>query len=141
MKLELEVIRDLLPIYLAGEASPATRRLVEEHLAADPELALLARAAGDPDLVGGAGAPAPLKPDIEKSALDSTRRLLRRRSWLMGGAIFTTLLPFSVHGDDSGIRFFLLRDAPGSAALSFAAAALLWLAHWQVSRRLRVTGL
>jgi anti-sigma factor RsiW len=147
MTVDRDVIQDLLPLYLAGEASPATRKLVEEHLAANPELALLARAAGNPDLAGGVGAPAPLPPlpplppDAQKSALDATRRLLRRRSWLMGGAIFTTLLPFSVHGDDSGIRFFLLRDAPGSAALSFSAAALLWFAYWRVARRLRVSGL
>jgi anti-sigma factor RsiW len=50
MKLDPEVIQDLLPLYLAGEASPATRRLVDEHLAADPELARLARAAADPEV-------------------------------------------------------------------------------------------
>ncbi len=55
----------------------------------------------------------------------------------MGCAIFTTLTPFSIHGNDRGIQFFLLRDAPITAALSLAAAALLWRA----SRRLRVAGL
>ncbi len=141
MTVDRDVIQDLLPLYLAGEASPATRKLVEEHLAANPELARLAQAAGDPDLAGMARPTALPEPSGQKSALDATRRLLRRRSWLMGGAIFTTLLPFSIHGDESGIRFFLLRDAPQSAALSFAAAALLWFAYWRVSRRLRVTGL
>jgi hypothetical protein len=34
-----EVILDLLPVYLAGEASPATRTLVEEYLKQDAELA------------------------------------------------------------------------------------------------------
>ena len=59
----------------------------------------------------------------------------------MGGAIFTTVLPFSVQGNQHGIQFFLLRDAPATAALSFAAAAVLWFAFWRLSRRLRVTGL
>jgi hypothetical protein len=141
MTVDRDVIKDLLPLYLAGEASPATRKLVEEHLAANPELALLADAAGDPGL-SGLNRPTDLpEPSVQKTALDSTRRLLRRRSWLMGGAIFTTLLPFSIHGGEGGIRFFLLRDAPGSAALSFAAAALLWFAYWRVAKRLRVTGL
>lgn len=141
MNVDPAVIRDLLPLYLAGEASPASRRLVEEHLAADPELAELARAAADPDLARLETASALPAPSSEKSALEATRRLLRRRSWLMGCAIFTTLLPFSVYGSDRGIEFFLLRDAPATAALSLVVAVALWLAFWRVSRRLRVTGL
>ncbi|MDQ1349042.1 MAG: hypothetical protein QG573_2420 [Acidobacteriota bacterium] len=141
MKLDPEVIQDLLPLYLAGEASPATRRLVDEHLAADPELARLVRAAADPELSRLATAVAPPAPTAGKVALDTTRRLLRWRAWLMGCAIFATVLPYSFRGNETGIQFFLLRDAPGTAAVSFAAAAGLWLAFWRVSRRLRVTGL
>lgn len=141
MNVDPAVIRDLLPLYLAGEASPASRRLVEEHLAADPELAELARAAADPDLARLETASALPAPSSEKSALETTRRLLRRRSWLMGCSIFTTLLPFSVYGSERGIEFLLLRDAPATAALSLVVAAALWLAFWRVSRRLRVTGL
>lgn len=141
MTVDPAVIRDLLPLYLAGEASPATRQLVEEHLAANPELARLAHAAVDPELSRLAAASALAPPTAGKSALDTTRRLLRRRSWLMGCAIFTTVLPFSVQGNQHGIQFFLLRDAPATAALSFAAAAVLWFAFWRLSRRLRVTGL
>jgi hypothetical protein len=138
MKLDPAVIQDLLPLYLAGEAShfPQARR---EHLAADPELARLARAAADPEVARLASVLPP--PSSGKAALDATRRLLRRRSWLMGCAIFTTALPFSLHGNEHGIQFFLLRDAPATAAVSFAIAALLWVAFWRVSRRLRVTGL
>ena len=139
MKLDPAVIQDLLPLYLAGEASPATRRLVEEHLAADPELARLAHDAVDPELSRLAPASAPAAPTAGKAALDATRRLLRRRSWLMGCAIFTTALPFSLHGNEHGIQFFLLRDAPATAAVSFAIAALLWVAFWRVSRRLSAT--
>jgi anti-sigma factor RsiW len=40
--LHRDVIVDLLPVYLSGEASAETRRLVESHLAADPDLARLA---------------------------------------------------------------------------------------------------
>ena len=39
MNVTREVILDLLPVYLAGEASPATRAFVEEYLKQDPELA------------------------------------------------------------------------------------------------------
>lgn len=139
MKLDPAVIQDLLPLYLAGEASPASRKLVEEHLAADPELARLARAAADPEVARLASVLPP--PSSGKAALDATRRLLRRRSWLMGCAIFTSLLPFTVHGNSQGIQFLLLRDAPVTAAVSALAAGIFWLAFWRVSRRLRVTGL
>lgn len=139
MKIDPAVIRDLLPIYLAGEASPATRTLVEEHLAVDPELARLARAAAEPEVDRIAGALP--SPSSGKAELDATRRLLRRRSWLMGCAIFTSLLPFSIHGTSQGIQFFLLRDAPATATVSAVAAGVFWLAFWRVSRRLRVTGL
>jgi len=139
MKVDPAVIRDLLPLYLAGEASPASRKLVEEHLAADPELARLARAAAEPELERLDVELPP--PSSGKAALDATRRLLRRRSWLMGCAIFTTLLPFTVHGNSQGIQFLLLRDAPVTAGLSAIAAGIFWFAFWRVSRRLRVTGL
>ncbi len=140
MNVDPAVIQDLLPLYLAGEASPASRQLVEEYLAAHPELARLAHAAADPELAQFAANALPT-PSSGKTALDTTRRLLRRRSWLMGCAIFASLLPLSIHGSSRGIEFFLLRDAPVTAALSLAAAAILWIAFWRVSSRLRVTGL
>ena len=59
----------------------------------------------------------------------------------MGGAIFTSLLPFASHGNSEGVQFLLLRDAPAIAAVSAAVAAVLWFAWWRISRRLRVTGL
>ena len=39
MNVTLEIILDLLPAYLSGEASPATRSLVEDYMKQDPELA------------------------------------------------------------------------------------------------------
>ena len=38
MRIAREVIVDLLPVYVSGEASSATRTLVEEYLSQDPEL-------------------------------------------------------------------------------------------------------
>ena len=42
MKVTRDVILDLLPLYLAGEASADTRILVEKYLETDPKLAQLA---------------------------------------------------------------------------------------------------
>ena len=39
MKVTRDVVKDLLPIYLADEASADTRSIVEEWLRTDPELA------------------------------------------------------------------------------------------------------
>ena len=43
MKITRNVILDLLPIYVAGEASADTRALMESYLASDPEAAELAK--------------------------------------------------------------------------------------------------
>ncbi len=42
MEITKDVIRDLLPLYLANELSEDTRALVEEYLQTDPELAQIA---------------------------------------------------------------------------------------------------
>jgi hypothetical protein len=139
LTLHPDVVKDLLPVYLAGDASPATRELVEAALAADAALARLARLANAPDAFPSAE-PA-LPPTAEKRALDATRRRLRWRSWLMGGALFASLLPLTSKGDSEGVQFFLLRDAPVVAGASLAVAAALWAAYLAVGRRLRVTGL
>ena len=43
MEITSDVILDLLPLYLAGEASPDTSALVEKYLETDPELAQVAQ--------------------------------------------------------------------------------------------------
>jgi anti-sigma factor RsiW len=143
MTLHPDVLRDLLPVYLAGEASPATRALIEEHLARDPELASLVREAAAENLSGLADLPVTPtgEPTFEKAALDETRRALRLRSLLLGLAIAATLLPFSCVVDEDGLRFVLLSTAPEAVSLLLSAALCLWIGFWCVSRRLRVTGL
>ena len=52
MKLEREVIIDLLPAYFSGEASAATRMLVEDYFREDPEFEACPsgrRRAGEPE--------------------------------------------------------------------------------------------
>ena len=50
MSVSKDVIRDLLPVYLAGEASTDTRILVEEFLARDSQLRAVADAARTSDM-------------------------------------------------------------------------------------------
>lgn len=141
MTLHPDVIRDLLPLYLADEVSPATRALIEEHLAADPELARLARSAASEGALS-VTAPAVAAPaGVERAAFEATRRLLRLRARLCGFAIAATLLPFSFSFDGTKLSFFLFEFWPLPATFLLATGVVLWIAYWRVSRRLRVTGL
>lgn len=141
MNITRDVIRDLLPLYAAGEASRDTKDLVEEFLRADAELRRLADA-----LRVGEEAPtppgAPLEPTRERVALERTRTLLRLRSFLLGFSILFTGLPLSFAFDSSeGLTFLLIRDAPSLALTFLGLAVVLWIAFAVIARRLRVTGL
>ena len=93
MNVTRDVITDLLPLYLSGEASPDTKALVEEFLRHDPELARIAQ---EGRIEKGLGLPREAaSPDRELQALSCTRGLLRRRGWLLALAIFFTTLPLS----------------------------------------------
>ena len=136
MNVTREIVKDLLPLYVAGEASAESRAAVEELLRTDPELTRLAEALRDDSapvvrLPAGSG----------KAALATTKSLLRRRTWLMALALFFSALPFSFMFFPGGLRFFMLSDAPFASTVCLAAAAVLWIAFVAVSRRLRVTGL
>ena len=139
MNVTAEVVKDLLPLYVAGEGSADTRALVDEFLRTDPRLAALAAALRDQE--SRTPQPAAAPPGAERAALATTRSLLRRRSWLLGFALMLTGLPLSFTFDSSGLRFLLLRDAPVFALVSWAGAAALWALFARVARRLRVTGL
>jgi anti-sigma factor RsiW len=138
MNVTREIAKDLLPLYVSGEASEESRMAVDEWLRADPGLARLAVELGDdfvPPHVTG------MPHNSGLAALTATRALLRRRSWLLALALLCSGLPLSFVFDNGGLRFFMLRDAPFLSTISLAAGAGLWIAFGLVSRRLRVTGL
>ena len=79
MNVEREVIIDLLPAYFSGEASAATRALVEEYFRQDPDFERIARGANKS--VEGLKAPfAPLDDAREKLALERARQVMQTRS-------------------------------------------------------------
>src|SRR6185436_17778238 len=79
MKITRDIVLDLLPLYLAGEASSDTRALVEESLKTDPELARLARE--DPSSALLPHVPLAPQPDTEMKAFTRTRRALYLQDW------------------------------------------------------------
>jgi predicted anti-sigma-YlaC factor YlaD len=139
MNVTREVILDLLPVYLAGEASIDTRVLVDEYLKQDAAFGREIREKMMENL--GSVAPPALPPELELKALTRTRALLTRQRWLLAIAIFLTLLPlsggFRVSGGRVESTWVLARDYPQLAALFLIAACGLWAGYALSRRRLR----
>ncbi len=134
-----DVILDLLPLYLAGEASAPTRSLVEQYLSQDESLAREVRSqVADP--LGGRG-PVDLPPELELRSLRRTRTLLRWHRRLFGVAIGLSVLALTSKlsiGDDHVRSFhFLIRDYPAVFGPIALAAMACWIAYIGAARRLR----
>jgi anti-sigma factor RsiW len=137
MNISRDIVKDLIPVYLAGDASADTQALVESYLKTDPELARDVTAARATSL----GLPATPPPSAEKQALDATRQLIKSRTSTLAVAMIFTVLPltFAFHGTE--ITFFLIRDAPLIGVTWWMTAAIMWIWHLAIRRRLRVSGL
>src|ERR1017187_3464911 len=90
MNVTREVILDLLPVYLSGEASPATRTLVEEYMKQDAELAQRVRVQWAESCANLAPSAPP--PELELRSLRRTHHLLALQKWLfaIGIGFFAT---------------------------------------------------
>ena len=129
MTVTKDIIADLFPLYLEKECSPDTRALVEEYFQRNPEDAHELRQIASSSLP--AGAP-PAKELDEARSFREARRSVRRRSWVLGFAIFFSLAPFSVMytGEKT---YWLLQEAPEMALIYGALALACWIA-WTVMR-------
>ena len=141
MNMTRDVILDLLPVYLAGEASPASRALIEEYLKQDPELAQRIRARWAESLAQAA--PSGLPPDLELRSLQRTRRILGWQRWTFGMAIAFTAVALGVvirfdHGRVTDIHF-MLRDYPLEVGMCLIVALFCWAIYYLLKRRLRAT--
>jgi predicted anti-sigma-YlaC factor YlaD len=139
MNVTREVILDLLPVYLVGEASEATRALVEEYMKQDPELAQRIRRQWSENFAKVA--PSALPPDLELRSLRRTRSLLGWQRWLFGFGISFTLLSlsneFSFEGWHLKEFHFLLRDYPLEFGACLTLGLACWIAYFSIRRRLR----
>jgi anti-sigma factor RsiW len=77
MKVTRDVILDLLPLYLAEEASADTKALVRKYLDADPELARVVRESASIRL--SEQTPPPLRKEKEMEAYQEAKHRLNRR--------------------------------------------------------------
>jgi hypothetical protein len=139
MNVTREVILDLLPVYLAGEASPATRVLIEEYMEQDKELAQRIRVQWADNFAKIT--PAALPPDLELRSLRRTRTLLGWQKWLFALAITFTAISLTSEFSFADGRIkefhFLMRDFPAQFG-SFAVLGIAcWLGYYCIRRRLR----
>jgi anti-sigma factor RsiW len=123
MQITKDIVHDLLPVYLAGEASLDTRAVVEAYLAEDPKLREIVAAART-EQVPPVEAPA----GLEQQSLQRTRRLLGRKTVWLGCALVSSFAPVI-------LRPFWLAD------ITFATSLGLWAAYLTTCKRLAATGL
>jgi len=139
MKVTRDVVLDLLPLYLSGEASTDTRALIIEYLAQDPELAQRIRS--EPTSIFPQIAAASLPPDLEVRSLRRARALINVQKWLFGPAIALTAVSLAIvikfdHGRLNDVHF-LMADYPLQIGAVAVLAALCWTGYYWVRRRLR----
>lgn len=138
MTLTRNLVRDLLPLYAAGEASAETRQVVEQWLATDPGLAAELAALREERPTSEVSPNRLL--DAERAVIAETRQLLRRRAaWLTAAVLFTALGLLSVWYRLSGMHFPLQRF--GLEYVTALLAVGCWVLFFQSVRRLRVSGL
>lgn len=142
MNITREVIVDLLPIYMAGDASPATKALVEEYLKEDPELSQRIRLQWAESLKRAA--PSGLAPELELRSLKRTRRILVLQKWLFGLALaFAAIgLSFEFSTSDGQVReaHFLVRDYPEVFGAFLICSAFFWTIYFLLRVRIRRAG-
>lgn len=141
MNLPRDVILDLLPVYLSGEASPATRALVDDYLKQDRELAERVRLGAEalPKLEVGP------RPELELESLRRTRWGIALQKWLFGfGIMFTSIgmaLRITFHdGRLTGLHLMLF-DVPMVFGPCLALGLAFFAAYGMVRWRMRSTSL
>jgi len=142
MNVTRDVILDLLPLYVAGEVSPATRELIEEFLKSDPSLAAQVRAM-QAESAAGLAAPA-LAPEAAMKSLRRTRQVLTWQRWLWGIGIALTAIGCSLRIEFDGMRptsvHFLMFDYPYAFGLAFVAGIVCLIVYRALRRRHRAEG-
>lgn len=138
MQVTRDVITDLLPVYLSGEASADTLALVDAFLAQDAEFARLVQAQATFNL--------PKLEDVstqqeeEMRTLHMTQALLRRRSLFMALAILFSGMTVAFTFGPEGVRW-IWADAPFMSLIMAALGLVGWAGYTITQRRLRSTRL
>lgn len=136
MQITRDVILDLTPLYLTGDASSDTRALVEDYLATDPELA---RWMDEQRTQTFAPLTATPPYDLEARALRRTRRRIAVQRWLFGIGWYFVALSLTVEYSTRNRRLvewhFVARDHPTVALACLTVTALCWFSYAVLRRR------
>lgn len=135
MSLSPDVMNDLMVLYISGEASPGTRKLVEEYAALHADYAALLRAAGQTLPVP------PAQSNKEMETLKMIRKFILLRSLFIGGGILFTMMPLTTVWRNGEVTFLLYRDVPGLGLAFWSIAAASWVACYVMHRAIRRSGL
>lgn len=106
MDISRNVILDLLPLYIAGEASPETRALVGEYLESDPELARIAEKLSGAELPNEV--PIPITKEHEMQAYQEAK-LQQRRYIITLVAVIAFIFLFMMIAALAGLFFLVPR--------------------------------
>jgi hypothetical protein len=132
MKLEREVIIDLLPAYFSGESSAATRTLVEDYFRENPEFEAAARRSNHP-LESLKALSAAADDAREKLALERARQITETRSAFLWFAVcFTLILPVFRIRDHQIV--WILWNPPLIGVIFALMAAFFWALFLNVRR-------
>jgi hypothetical protein len=130
MNVTKEVITDLFPLYVANECSKDSRALVEEYLRNDPGQAEELRRVMDTSVPSGT---AQLAGSEEVRSLREARRRVRRQSFVLGLAIFFSLLPFSLLMTGGKI-YWVFRESPLTAIVYGLLGIVCWSTYFLMRR-------
>ncbi len=94
MNVTRNVVLDLIPLYAANELSEDSRRIVEDFLKTDPELAALVKKMAANGLRGTL--PAAPSRDAELRAFVQAKKIMLVRNviWILAALLFATILFF-----------------------------------------------
>ena len=106
MEISRNVILDLLPLYIADEASPETRALVEQYLENDPELATIAQKLSSSELLKEV--PIPITKEHEMEAYEEAK-LQQRRYIITLVAVVSVIILFMMTAALVGLFFLIPR--------------------------------
>ncbi len=127
MEITEDVIRDLLPLYVSGEVSSDSQRLVQEYLAQNPKLADSVETLKEGMLSIEDVEPSHVE-RLQVESFQKTRSAIHRDNILLGFAIAYLLAPFSFLFVGSHVTWIMLRDNPlQSAFFVFAGVVCLLL--------------
>ncbi len=115
------IIADLYPLYVSGDVSADTRRLIEDFLGEDPEFAQTMKESGGAMPI----IPPSLPPGHELKTLDRIKRRLGGPVWLLLAAMIMSALAFGRIVSDTSFDV-----SPRNFIITASIAVCFWIAFF-----------